>query len=84
MLNLKYRLVIMSKKTREKEIKFSSDDEKLISVALSIIWLTTNKKIESCSFESEKVKLSFKRNEECIYFDLQESLSALSGINKVF
>lgn len=90
-LNLYVELDIMPKtpsnfnaKIRGKKIEFSSDDEKLISAALSIIWLKTNKEVESCSFEHEKAMLSFKRNESRIYFDLQESLSGFTIINKVF
>ena len=60
------------------------DDENLILSALSLIWIKTNKKVESCYFDQDRVRMSFKKNEECVYFDLQESLSDFAIINKVF
>lgn len=60
------------------------DDENLILSALSLIWIKTNKKVESCYFDQDRVRMSFKKNEECVYFDLQESLSGFTIINKVF
>ncbi len=60
------------------------DDENLILSALSLIWIKTNKKVESCCFDQDRVRMSFKKNEECVYFDLQESLSDFAIINRVF
>ena len=62
-------------KIRGKKIVFSPEDENLISTALSVIWTRTNKNVESCYFDKDKVRLSFKKNEGRVYFDLQESLS---------
>lgn len=60
--------------SKEKEI----DDENLILSALTLIWIKTNKNVESCYFDQDRVKMSFKKIEGCIYFDLQELF-----INKV-
>ena len=73
----------LNSKIRGKKIEFFSEDENLISIALSLIWLKTNKKIESCIFEKDRVKISYKKNEGRVYFDLQESLSGFTFIDKV-
>jgi hypothetical protein len=74
----------LNSKIRGQKIEFSSDeDENLILIALSLIWLKTNKKIESCIFEKDRVKISYKKNEGRVYFDLQESLSGFTFIDKV-
>jgi len=59
------------------------DDENLILSALSLIWIKTNKNVESCHFNQDRVRMSFKKNEGCVYFDLQETLSDFEFINKV-
>jgi len=69
---------------RGRVIELLPEDNDLISIALSIIWKKTNKEVESCNFDQDKVKLSFKKNEGCVYFDLQESSSDFTFINKVF
>ncbi|GET63635.1 hypothetical protein GLOIN_2v1875277 [Rhizophagus irregularis DAOM 181602=DAOM 197198] len=69
-------------KIRGKKVELLPEDEELISLALSIIWTKSNKKIESCNFDQDKVRLSFKKNEERVYFDLQESALDFTFINK--
>ncbi|UZO14003.1 uncharacterized protein OCT59_005475 [Rhizophagus irregularis] len=72
-------------KFRGKKVELLPEDEELISLALSIIWTKFNKKIESCNFDQDnKVRLSFKKNEGRVYFDLQESALDFTFINKVF
>jgi hypothetical protein len=74
----------LNSRIRGKKVKFlSDDDEKLITRALSFVWIKTNKKIEACNFDQEKVKVSYKKNEGRVYFDLDESLSSFTFINKV-
>ena len=74
---------ILNSKIRGKKVEFLFDDENLISIALSIIWAKTNKKIESCIFEKDRVKLSYKKNGGRVYFDLQKSLSGFTFVDKV-
>ncbi|GBC18406.2 hypothetical protein GLOIN_2v1875277 [Rhizophagus irregularis DAOM 181602=DAOM 197198] len=69
-------------KIRGKKVELLPEDEELISLALSIIWTKSNKKIESCNFDQDKVRLSFKKNEGRVYFDLQESALDFTFINK--
>ncbi|GET50617.1 hypothetical protein GLOIN_2v1877145 [Rhizophagus irregularis DAOM 181602=DAOM 197198] len=69
-------------KIREKKVELLPEDKELISLALLIIWTKSNKKIESCNFDQDKVRLSFKKNEGCVYFDLQESALDFTFINK--
>src|ERR1700722_14357316 len=74
----------LNSRIRGKKVEFlSDDDEKLITRALSFVWIKTNKKIEACNFDQEKVKVSYKKNEGHVYFDLDESLSSFTFINKV-
>jgi hypothetical protein len=74
----------LNSRIRGKKVEFlSDDDEKLITRALSFVWIKTNKKIEACNFDQEKVKVSYKKNEGRVYFDLDESLSSFTFINKV-
>ena len=74
----------LNSRIRGKKVEFlSSDDEKLITRALSFVWIKTNKKIEACNFDQEKVRVSYKKNEGRVYFDLDESLSSFTLINKV-
>src|SRR5215469_8290217 len=70
-------------KIRGKKIEFFPDDENFISTALSFIWMKTNKKIKSCIFKKDRVKISYKKNEERVYFNLQESLLGFTFIDKV-
>ncbi|GBC33225.2 hypothetical protein GLOIN_2v1875277 [Rhizophagus irregularis DAOM 181602=DAOM 197198] len=69
-------------KIRGKKVELLPEDEELISLALSIIWTKSNKKIESCNFDQDKVRLSFKKNEGRVYFDLQQSALDFTFINK--
>src|SRR3984957_3500539 len=74
----------LNSRIRGKKVEFlSDDDEKLIIRALSFMLIKTNKKIEACNFDQEKVKVSYKKNEGRVYFDLDESLSSFTFINKV-
>lgn len=54
-----------------KKLGLLPDDYNLISDALTLIWTKTEKKVESCYFEQDKVRLSCKDGAR-IYFDLQE------------
>ena len=76
-------LTLNSKICGKKIDFFSDDNENLISIALSLIWLKTNKKIKSCIFEKDWVRVSCRKNEGHAYFDLQESLSGFTFIDKV-
>lgn len=67
-------------KIRGKRITFSPEDENLISTALSLIWIKTNKSVESCYFENDTVRLCLKKNEGRVYFDLSESLASISEV----
>ena len=71
-------------KIHEKRVELSSDDENLLSTALSIIWLKINKNVESCFFDQDKVRLTYGKNGGRVYFNLQESLSDITLINKVY
>ena len=71
-------------KIYEKRVELSSDKENLLSTALSIIWLKTNKNVESCIFDQDKVRLIYGKNGRRVYFDLQELLSDITFINKVY
>lgn len=55
-------------------------DDEILS-ALSFIWIKTNKQVETCYFDQGRVRMSFKKDEGCVYFDLQESLSDFTFIN---
>jgi hypothetical protein len=63
--------VLNSKIRGNKKVDLSTEDYNLISTALSHIWIKTEKKVESCYFEQDKVRLSYK-NGVRTYFDLQE------------
>src|SRR6266496_3918191 len=71
-------------KIHGKRVELSSDKENLLSTALSIIWLKTNKNVELCIFNQDKVRLTYRKNGGRIYFDLQKSLSDITFINKVY
>ena len=62
-------------KIRGSKIKLLSEDESLILIALSFIWMKTKKKVEFCHFQEGRARISYKKNEGRLYFDLQESLS---------
>ncbi|CAB5185949.1 unnamed protein product [Rhizophagus irregularis] len=73
---------VLNSKICGKKVYLPDDDESLISTALSLVWTKTNKKIDSCTFEQDRVKMSYKKNESHIYFDLEESLSNFTFIDK--
>ena len=74
----------LNSKIRGRKVEFlSEDDERLITIALSLVWIKTKKKIELCNFDQDKVRLFYKKNEGRVYFDLDESLSSFTFINKV-
>ena len=62
-----------SKIRGNKKIDLSSENYNLISTALSFIWIKTEKKVESCNFEQDRVRLSYSKNLGRAYFDLEES-----------
>jgi len=71
-------------KIRGKKIEFAEDEENLISKALSFIWIKTNKKVKSCSFEKCRATIFFGK-EGRAYFDLvdREFLSDFTTENEV-
>ncbi|GBB93125.1 hypothetical protein RclHR1_21130003 [Rhizophagus clarus] len=73
---------ILNSKIRGKKAFLPDDVENSVSTALSYIWTVTNKKIDSCVFEQNKVRKIFK-NEGRTYIDLQELSSSFTFINKV-
>ncbi|CAB4403359.1 unnamed protein product [Rhizophagus irregularis] len=73
---------VLNSKIRRKKVYLPDDDESLISTALSLVWTKTDKKIDSCTFEQDRVRMSYKKNEGRIYFDLEESLSNFTFIDK--
>ncbi|PKY35074.1 hypothetical protein RhiirB3_455420 [Rhizophagus irregularis] len=73
---------VLNSKIRGKKVYLPDDDESLISTALSLVWTKTDKKIDSCTFEQDRVRMSYKKNEGHIYFDLEESLSNFTFIDK--
>jgi hypothetical protein len=78
------KMSALNSKIRSKKFVFSSEeDENLISTALSIIWEKTDKKVESCHFDKDKVRMCFKKNGGRLYFDLQDKTFE-NVINKVF
>ncbi|RGB30677.1 hypothetical protein C1646_765042 [Rhizophagus diaphanus] len=66
---------VLNSKIRKKNVYLSDNDESLILTALSLIWTKTNKKIDLCTFEQDRIRMSYKKNEGHIYFELEESLS---------
>ncbi|RGB33658.1 hypothetical protein C1646_761497 [Rhizophagus diaphanus] len=66
----------------KKKVYLPDDDESLISTAFSLIWTKMDKKIDLCTFEQDRVKMSYKKNKGRIYFELEESLSNFTFINK--
>ncbi|UZO08135.1 uncharacterized protein OCT59_028399 [Rhizophagus irregularis] len=73
---------ILNSKIRGKKAFLPDDVENSISTALLHIWTVTNKKIDSCVFEQDKVRIIFKKNEGRTYIDLQELSSSFTFINK--
>ena len=53
-----------------KRVELSSDEKNLLLTALSIIWLKTNKNVELCIFDQDKVRLTYGKNGERVYFNL--------------
>ncbi|GES83023.1 hypothetical protein GLOIN_2v1781828 [Rhizophagus clarus] len=74
---------VLNSKIRGKKVYLPDDDESLISTALSLVWTKTDKKIDSCTFEQDRVRMSYKKNEGRIYYDLEESLSNFTFIDKL-
>ena len=74
---------ILNSKIRGKKAFLPDDVENSVSTVLSYIWTVTNKKIDSCVFEQDKVRIIFKKNEGRMYIDLQELSSSFTFINKV-
>ncbi|CAB5191583.1 unnamed protein product [Rhizophagus irregularis] len=73
---------VLNSKIRGKKVYLPDDDESLISTALSLVWTKTDKKIDLCTFEQDRVRMSYKKNKGRIYFDLEESLSNFTFIDK--
>src|SRR2546423_1669083 len=71
---------ILNEKFRGKKLNISSLDIRLISNALSYMWLTTNKKIETCTFltkdTGDTVKLTYRKGEGALFFDLHNENSS--------
>jgi hypothetical protein len=61
---------VFNSRVRNK-MEVNENDKGLISNALSIIWRKTNKKVESCVFERNKVTVCCNKSGR-IYFDLVE------------
>ncbi|EXX54051.1 hypothetical protein RirG_238200 [Rhizophagus irregularis DAOM 197198w] len=79
---LKTPCSVLNSKIRGKKVYLPDDDESLISTALSLVWTKVDKKIDSYIFEQDRVRMSYKKNEGRIYFDLEESLSNFTFIDK--
>ncbi|UZN99386.1 uncharacterized protein OCT59_000663 [Rhizophagus irregularis] len=54
-------------KIRGKKVELLPEDEELISLALSIIWTKSNKKIESCNFDQDKGNLAELERYKSLY-----------------
>jgi hypothetical protein len=80
---LKTPSAILNSKICGKKAFLPDDVENSVSTALSHIWTVTDKKIDSCVFEQDKVRIIFKKNEGRTYIDLQELSSSFTFINKV-
>ena len=59
---LKTPATAFNSKIHGKRVELSSDEENLLSTALSIIWLKTNKNVELCIFNQDKVRLTYRKN----------------------
>ena len=60
---------VFNSRVRGKKIEFNEKDKSLVLKALSLIWAKTNKQVETCSFERNKVTVSCSKGGR-IYFDL--------------
>lgn len=49
------------------------DEKEIIAIALSIIYKASNKGVESCTFEGQKVKLIYK-DKSLTEFDLNDNI----------
>ena len=65
---------IFNSRVRGKKFELNENDKSLITEALSLIWIKTNKNVASCQFEKNKVMLSCIKGGH-IYFDLVGDLS---------
>ena len=64
---------VLNSRIRGNRMNFSEKDQTLISKALAIIWIKTNKKVESCLFERNKATVYCNKSGR-FYFDLVEEL----------
>ena len=64
----------LNAKVRGNKVFLSDDDKNLISTALSLIWIKTNKRIESCIFDQDRARITYKNNEGRMYFDLKDEV----------
>ncbi|GBC10829.1 hypothetical protein RclHR1_09930004 [Rhizophagus clarus] len=71
---------VLNSKIRGKKVYLPDDDESLISTALSLVWTKTDKKINSCTFEQDRVKMSYKKNEDLPTNDIVGLKSILAEI----
>lgn len=69
---------ILNSKNRGKLFNVSERDKNLISGALSLIWVKTNHKVETCTFEGDVVTLSY--NHKLRYFDIYESIDDIDSL----
>ncbi|GET64575.1 hypothetical protein GLOIN_2v1470718 [Rhizophagus irregularis DAOM 181602=DAOM 197198] len=46
---------VLNSKIHRKKVYLPDDDESLISTALSLVWTKTDKKIDSCTFEQDRL-----------------------------
>ena len=60
---------VFNSRIRGKKIEFNEKDKSLVLKALSLIWAKTNKQVETCSFERNKVTVSCSKGGH-LYFDL--------------
>jgi hypothetical protein len=66
-------------KIHEKKINDFEYNKNLISDALSLIWIKTDHKVETCYFEKNVVRVSYKKNEGYGYFDINDSFEEISS-----
>jgi hypothetical protein len=71
---------IHNPKIRGKKFDISERDSDLISGALSLIWIKTKQKVESCYFEGDVVKIIYSKNEGRGYFNLYESIDQIDSL----
>ena len=74
---------ILNEKHRGKKLNITDQNKNLISNALSLIWLITNKKIERCTFITnnigDAVKIDYKKGKGSLFFDLHNNEKLLSN-----